>query len=324
MFEGSEKKIEVIFSSKSSSLLEKPVSFWEKIVRLSGARIISHSQFPKMHSFILSESSLFVSQNRLVLITCGQSALFKSLIKILKSFPEDSIEVCFFQRKNEFFPKIQKSCFYKDLKKIQKQIDGQAYRFGALHDHHFFLFHSGASFTPHKQDQTLETLIYDSEIFKEDPLKAIQHLKQELAQAFLGFEVQEQFFSPWGYSLNAVRGENYYTTHITPEKPFFYISFETNIREKSVQALTDKVLNIFKPLHFDFILFEPQSRPQETFESSDYFSSSSFYKVLSCGYNVTYQNFHKIKPARKAPVGIKKDETAKKFKWPLVKPAQSL
>ena len=121
MFEGSEKKIEFIFSPNSSSLFEKPLKFWKKIIKSCGAEIISCSKFPKVHSYILSESSLFIWEHRLVLITCGKTNLSKSFIKILKSFPKDSVEICFFQRKNEFFPQVQKSCFYKDLKKIQKK-----------------------------------------------------------------------------------------------------------------------------------------------------------------------------------------------------------
>ena len=304
MFEGSEKKIEVIFSSKSPSLFEQPLSLWKKIIHSCGAEIISLSKFPKIHSYILSESSLFVWKHRLVLITCGKTALSKSFIKILKSFSESSIEVCFFQRKNEFFPQIQKSCFHKDLKQIKKKISGKAYRFGPLHDHHFFLFHSESDFIPDEKDQTLEILIYDSETFKNSSPQTVLHLKKELTKAFYGFEIQEHFFTPLGYSLNAVRDYFYYTLHITPEKSFFYISFETNITEQSTQILTDRILNIFKPKRFDLILFESHSGQKEAFKSQDYFSSYSFYKVLDCAYAVTYKNFHKLITTTHSPLLI--------------------
>ena len=117
MFEGSEKKIEVIFNSNSPSLFKQPVSFWKKLIRTCGAEIISCSKFPEIHSYILSESSLFVWDHRLILITCGKTTLSKSLIKILKSFPKDCIEICFFQRKNEFFPSNSKKLFSKRFTK---------------------------------------------------------------------------------------------------------------------------------------------------------------------------------------------------------------
>ena len=306
MFEGSEKKLELLFSPYSPSLRERPLKFWKSLVQSCGADIISHSEFPKVQSYLLSESSLFVWDHRLILITCGKTVLSQALIKILKSFPKNSIKVCFFQRKNEFFPQIQKSCFYKDLKKIQKKITGQAYRFGPLHDHHFFLFHNTTDFTPEEEDQTLEILIYDSELLKDHFQKNILHLKQRLEKAFYGFELQDHFFEPLGYSLNAVKEKLYYTVHITPEKSFFYISFETNIKEKSLQILTNKVLQVFEPIRFDFIFFKPQKQEKEIFESPDYFSCSSYFKVLSCGYTVTYKSLHKKHSPEKEPLLINK------------------
>ena len=305
MFESSEKKIEVIFSSNSSSLLNLPEKFWRKIVQTCKADIISCSKFSKVHAYLLSESSLFIWPHRLVFITCGKTILSKSLIKILKSFPTKVIDLCFFQRKNEFFPQIQKSCFYTDLKKIQKKIKGSSLRFGALHDHHFFLFHSDSDFMPDREDQTLEILIYDSKNIKDTSTETISNLKNSLKKVFPNFEIQDHFFQPLGYSLNAVRDELYYTIHITPEQSFFYISFETNIREHSVQILTNKILNIFKPVKFDFILFEAQNKLEKKLTLTDYFSSSSFYKVLNCGYRVKYKTFHKLNTPTQAPALIR-------------------
>ena len=305
MFEGSEKKIEFIFSPNSPSLLNQSDTFWKKIVQTCKADIISCSKFPKVHAYLLSESSLFVWSHRLVFITCGKTVLSKSFIKILKSFPKSNIALCFFQRKNEFFPKIQKSCFYTDLKKIQKEINGSSYRFGPLHDHHFLLFHSESNMTPDKEDQTLEILIYSAQNVKNTSIKAISNLKDSLNKSFPGFEIQDHLFKPSGYSLNAVRDEFYYTIHITPEKSFFYISFETNIKELSNQILTDKILNIFKPLKFDFILFESQNKAKTKLALDDYFSSSSFYKILNCGYGVHYKTFHKLNTPTQNPILIK-------------------
>lgn len=306
MFEGSEKKIEIIFSQDSPSLLKKALSFWKEIIQACGAEIVSYSKFPKVHSYILSESSLFVWDHRLVLITCGKTSLARSLIQILKSFPKNHIELCFFQRKNELFPEDQTSRFHTDIQKIEQNIEGRSYRFGSLHAHHFFLFHSLMNSKPNHQDQTLEILIYDSESFRDSSPQTIKKLKKEFEKIFFNFEIQEHFFNPLGYSLNAVKDIFYYTLHITPEKTFFYISFETNITEKSIQDLTGEILNIFKPGHFDFICFESQKTKKETFEFPNYFSSSSFYKKLDCGYDVSYKNFHKKNIKTQSPFLINK------------------
>ena len=84
MFEGSEKKIEIIFSRQSPKLRSLPEKFWDKVVRACGASIISRADFPQMTSFLLSESSLFLWDHRLVMITCGKTELPRSFFKILK------------------------------------------------------------------------------------------------------------------------------------------------------------------------------------------------------------------------------------------------
>ena len=301
MFEGSEKKIELILSPDSPSLLERPLAFWKKIVHTAGAGLISHIRFPKVHSFILSESSLLLWERRLVLITCGKTRLLKSLIKLLKSFPEETVAAVFFQRKNEFFPWDQKSCFFNDVGRIAKILPGKAFRFGPLSDRHFFLFHSARAFSPDSKDQTLEILIYESELFQQPFDKAISSLKKSLAKLFHGFETHDHFFRPTGWSLNAVRDRLYYTIHITPERDFFYISFETNMQDISVQALTSKILDLFRPLSFDFILFAPRGNDSPSFAVEDFFSGPLFYKVLDCGWNVGYRNFYKKNRGRQSP-----------------------
>ena len=301
MFEGSEKKIELVFSKKSPSLFKRPFDFWKKIVHKAGAEIISHIRFPQIHSFILSESSLLLWERRLVLITCGKTRLLKSLIKLLKSFPKENMAAVFFQRKNEFFPHSQDSCFFNDAREIVKSIPGKAFRFGPLSDRHFFLFHSDSEFFPSEADQTLEILIYESELFDEPFGQAVSKLKKALARAFYGFETHDHFFQPAGWSLNAARGQLYYTVHITPEKDCFYISFETNIKESSVQSLTAKVADLFRPLSFDFILFAPRGGDREMFASEEFFSGPPFYRVLDCGWNVSYKSFYKKDRLEQSP-----------------------
>ena len=43
-----------------------------------------------------------------------------------------------------------------------------------------------------------------------------------------GVKVDNWAFEPCGYSMNGLRGDFYYTVHITPEPGVSYASFETN------------------------------------------------------------------------------------------------
>ena len=290
MFEGSEKKIEIIFSKKIPSLRSLPESFWRKVVKACGAEVISISRFPKIDSYILSESSLLIWDYRLIMITCGKTVLPKALLKILKKVSKDQIEILFFQRKNELFPQIQKSTFIKDLRLIQKKIKGKSYQFGLLHQHHFFLFHSHSDFQCDKQDQTLEILMYNSDSIKNTSKDTIREFKNKLEACFIGFEIQDHIFTPDGYSLNAVREDLYYTIHITPEKSFFYISFETNMNG-NLHDIANSVLNIFKSSHFDLILFYPEKAMKQIYRHNTLQRNSFVQQFLDCGYKVDYMNF---------------------------------
>ena len=301
MFEGSEKKIEVIFSPKSPSLRSLPEKFWQKTIKACGASIITSSKFSFINSYILSESSLFLWDHRLVLITCGRTTLPNSLLKIIKTISKENIEIIFYQKKNEFFPWAQKSHFSKDVDIIEKNIKGSSYQFGPFHDHHFLLFHNETDYRSDAKDNTLEILMYDSSFITNTSQKIISNLKKQLEIILPGFEMQEHFFQPSGYSLNAVRENFYYTIHITPEKPFFYVSFETNFEQSSSHVFIDKLLSVFKSRSFDLILFKSIGQSGEHYNSSEFLRNAFYHQVLDCGYEVSYMNFYQIQNTPKTP-----------------------
>lgn len=291
MFEGSEKKLEIIFSKNSPSLRSLPQKFWEDVVRACSAHIVSTKKYPLVDSYILSESSMFVWDHRLILITCGQTTLAHSLLEILKHASIAKIETLFFQRKNEFFPRDQKSNFQKDVDLIQNQIQGTSYQFGSLHDHHFFLFCSSSQYQPLTDDATLEVLMYDSQTIKDGSKKSLLNLENHLEKIFPEFDKQNHFFNPEGYSMNAIKDEFYYTIHVTPQKPFFYVSFETNHTRCSSQAFIDDILNLFQTKNCDLIVFQKKQKNTVSYQAKNLLRNNFYQSDLECGYQVSYMNF---------------------------------
>jgi S-adenosylmethionine decarboxylase len=64
----------------------------------------------------------------------------------------------------------------------------------------------------------------------------------------VGTEVHSELFDPVGYSMNGLipDSDEYVTIHVTPEKEFCYVSFETNQRRGCLHKQTMKVLDCFK------------------------------------------------------------------------------
>ena len=298
MFEGSEKKVEVIFSPMREPLRNLSDSFWKKLCDKAQARIVSRFSNSFCDSYILSESSLFVWDHRLLMLTCGRSSLVKTILALLKSFKESDIDLLFYQRKNEFFPYTQNSSFMDDFSKIKKKINGKAYCFGTPDEHHFYLFHSAGNILPSKRpDRTIEVLMYDLDdhikelFFKASSASEIKN-RLGLDQIFKNAEVDDYIFKPVGYSLNGLIGENqYYTIHVTPQEPGFYVSFETNIIEQSVNEITEKVLSLFKPFSFDVIVFSSNENENFKYKTDSFTQSAYFTRRLECGYKVGFSSF---------------------------------
>lgn len=298
MFEGSEKKVEVIFSPMREPLRNLSDSFWKKLCDKAQARIVSRFSNSFCDSYILSESSLFVWDHRLLMLTCGDTPLVNTILTLLKNFKKSDIELLFYQRKNEFFPYSQKSSFMDDFGKIKKRINGKAYCFGAPDEHHFYLFHSeGNSRSSDQPDRTIEVLMYDLDdhikelFFKASSASEIKN-RLGLNQIFENAQVDDYIFKPVGYSLNGLMGKNqYYTIHVTPQEPGFYVSFETNITEKSVDAITKQVLSLFKPFSFDVIVFSSNEDENFKYVSDSFTQSAYFTRRLECGYKVGFSSF---------------------------------
>ena len=302
-FEGSEKKVEIILPSHYK-LMEYPLSFWEKLIKKSKAKILNHFSNDQAQAFLLSESSLFVWNNRVTLITCGQTTLKDATLFLLKKFKDT--QALFFQRKNELFPMNQRTNFEHDVQQLRKKIKGTAYRFGPLDTHHSFLFHLDKKYSPESQDCTIEILMYDLQgsVFnlfsKQTSSKEVQN-QLKFNDCFPSFTIQDHAFQPKGYSLNALKGEEYYTIHVTPQEVGFYVSFETNMKE-SFSSILNKIILLFRPSRFDVITFTPSHIKTDSIQSVDPFLKNYSYKqLINCGFDVEFSSFQIVKEESQPP-----------------------
>jgi len=302
-FEGSEKKFEIILNPQSKSL--RKYSFYPALLKRAKTKIVDHFSNSYCDAYILSESSLFVWDYRLILITCGRTTLSSAVLYLTKHLDKENIQALFFQRKNELFPLNQKTDFEYDVVQLRKIFTGKALRFGHLDEHHFFLFHLDHSYLPHPKDCTMEVLMYDiqselNSLFRSSATAEKIRSVLNLESGFPGFSLQDHTFQPQGYSLNALRGEKYYTIHVTPQEPGYYVSFETNM-ENPLEAL-NKVIHLFRPLRLDVIAFFPFSYKGGFQCELNGFTKTVFSrKRLNCGFDVHFMVFSNIESQASSP-----------------------
>jgi len=292
-FEGAEKKVEILLKDRSESLLDKPRAFWEMIVKASRAEIIGELRSAKVIAFLLSESSLFVFENRITMITCGETTLALAAEAFIKEIGEQRVDCVIYQRKNEFRSYLQKSSFADDVTNLKKLIPGEAFCFGRFHEHHNLLFSSETSFKADKDDCTVELLMYDirPDLLEEllDPKTCVNKTRNLLGleKVLKGFQIDDFSFDPFGYSLNALLDDTYATIHITPQLDTSYISFETNCESYQAQEMIQHFLSVLSPGSFDLVVF---NGPTQLKFESDYINRTHSRQLIPSGFQVDF--FH--------------------------------
>lgn len=299
-FEGSEKKAEIIIAEqKLPSLLLLPESFWHQLVEQCGAKILSRIENDDCLAFLLSESSLFVWAERLLLITCGNCQLIDALEFFIKTQGLEAIKHLSYQRKNEYFSHAQPSCFGDDALILSNYMKGKAYCFGAMDSHHNYLFHQDNGYQFYSEFKSYEFVAYQideqARLFLAGEGLSAEKLRRFFTiDALLpGFIVDDHCFSPHGYSLNAIKGLDYLTLHVTPQANSSYISIDSNL---DLIVLLPKLLKLLKPQSFD-VLTRNQEDALSYIEDTvpdGYVSNSLVAEQLNNGVDVFFVNF--IKP----------------------------
>lgn len=296
-FEGSEKKAEIIIDVQQLSLLDDINNeFWSKLVNCSNAKILSSIKNRHCKAFLLSESSLFVWNDRIVILTCGETQLAKSVEFFIQEIGVNSIKQLTYQRKNEYYSKAQPSCFSDDVKLINQYLPGKAYRFGEIDSHHNYVFHIDNDFKVNMDGVTYEFLAYQISEQASKHLTQPNLSKKDIRQflqidAILpDFIIDDFVFTPYGYSLNAIKDQQYLTIHVTPQMDSSYISFESNF---DLLALVPKLLDILQPKSFDLTSFNEPLFAEKLASNipAQYISKSLVSKEIDNGYLVNFANY---------------------------------
>eukprot|EP01012_Entosiphon_sulcatum_P003017 TRINITY_DN10803_c0_g1_i1.p1 TRINITY_DN10803_c0_g1~~TRINITY_DN10803_c0_g1_i1.p1 ORF type:complete len:351 (+),score=29.35 TRINITY_DN10803_c0_g1_i1:34-1053(+) len=271
-FEGAEKRLEIDLRGYGS-MRTLTREFWDNIMEVLHAQIVDAFHGQELDSYILTESSLFVYDLRIVLITCGTTVLLNCLPNLMRGVADMGLDVEWmaYSRKNFMFPAEQPSphsSVSEEFSLLHTTFpDGHAFILGPLDSDNYFIFLMDKIERPGKLevDQQLNLIMYDmpesvAKNFYSTEQSCNSALTQSLRQVtgleglFGEYKVQDLLFTPCGYSANAVQGPWYCTTHVTPEQHCSYASFETNMSVASYQSTIEAVLTIYQPQRFTSII----------------------------------------------------------------------
>ncbi|MEZ4386962.1 MAG: hypothetical protein R3D98_05190 [Candidatus Krumholzibacteriia bacterium] len=296
LFEGTEKKFEIMTAPGGLDLRSLGHDLWRRVIHASRAEPLSYLASDELEAWLLSESSLFVSAQQAVMITCGRTTLIDGLMHLLEVVPREAIASLIYERKNENFPDEQPSRFRHDCARLTERLGGEHLKFGDPDGDHISLYHLGDPAPVDPEDTTLEVLMHGirpdvADLFVPDgPTTDELHARLGLDRLLAGFEVDDWVFSPQGYSLNALRGRRYATMHVTPERENSYASFELGwgFDGTEADAAVASLLQAFGPERVDLLLFTGHLGAPTPFPG--YHADHDRREALSCGYPVHYRH----------------------------------
>ncbi|KAI3386749.1 hypothetical protein SNEBB_004751 [Seison nebaliae] len=174
-FEGPEKFLEMVFNSTSHhsdkcNLRLIPVVKWKRILKEMNCHIIQSCSNDVTDSYILSESSMFVTKQRLILKTCGTTILFKSFKSIVSTVIEETdlniLEDLYYSRRRWSRPDLQlypHSTIEQEIEFLDKHLPkASAYVIGSFNSDYWFMY---SITSPHQISYD-----HDSHQFKFNPL----------------------------------------------------------------------------------------------------------------------------------------------------------
>ncbi len=259
-FEGVEKRIEFVFSPNTTSLRSISPRQLEYVLSFAQCNILSHRYSNTLDSYILSESSMFVYDTKIIIKTCGCTNLFncfKELVKLTNSFNMTYIK---YTRTNFKFPNnqpIPHNAFQNEIFFLDNMF-GKGHG-KLLNDEHFYVYenllHSSCIKGFHLEicmtDLDTKCLFpywYDNNngnskwCLEQSGINLLINVWNDDKNVI----IHDHVFHPCGYSINVLHKSRYLTIHVTPQEIHSYASVEIYSPNKCVE---NTHINIVKMCH---------------------------------------------------------------------------
>eukprot|EP00401_Gymnodinium_catenatum_P025121 CAMPEP_0117485362 /NCGR_PEP_ID=MMETSP0784-20121206/14930_1 /TAXON_ID=39447 /ORGANISM="" /LENGTH=813 /DNA_ID=CAMNT_0005279955 /DNA_START=142 /DNA_END=2583 /DNA_ORIENTATION=- len=275
LFEGPEKTLSLCFKTKrmaSGSLRLISRESWQEVLDHAKCQIVSQidnaqdaassrskskrggTNSKGLTAYLLSESSLFLSDSTLTLKTCGETTPLKALGPILDlvvpawrtKYPGSYLKYATFTRLGYKYPdkQVEPHCSWtEEVEYLEKFFKGDAAVLGSMETSTFHVY--VANYAP--LNTIFDCFSTQVALTELDPVESMTRLVKGKAEDWTPLTtawermyttdatsiaanpaLDEHFFEPIGYSANATHGKHFTTVHATPQPECSYISVETS------------------------------------------------------------------------------------------------
>lgn len=324
-FEGMEKRIEVEFTCatfENSNLRSIPQASLQEMLDLAECTIVSHRTNGYFDAYVLSESSLFVYANRMVLKTCGTTKLLNSCGRMIQLAEGVGYVPCHvkYTRGNFLFPSAQPhphTSFSQEIDVLRRHFgqlaaSGSAYVLGdALKGFQWHVFVAGvcdgtSGRVPKCTIEVCMTGLHPESMayfFRNEKFVDAKSTTKEsgIAELLPNAEIDDYVFEPCGYSMNGLEGKGSSTIHITPEDQFSYTSVEVSGYDPAdidPSKFVDQICNVFRPTRISVALTVNSSYDAESLHWVQPFACPNKYSCaggvmqdFACGGRMVYHQF---------------------------------
>lgn len=342
-FEGAEKLLEIAFVTPElglpvhgahpefSGLRSIPEERWNQVLKVVRCKALITVKLKHWHSLVLSESSLFIDTNRIILKTCGRTNLLSGIdliTEMAESIGFRDVSYIYYTRKAFLFPENQPmphQSWDNEVKFLRHRFpQGSEHTFGEEGEDNWHVF----AYEPKEggqRDCTLEILMtgmspeasqkfYTLAPDVADPLDQEEYLPARELSEQLGLDAASLLgsghtdavaFLPCGFSANLIGGEDerrYGTIHVTPELTHSYASFECNLdfanRQEELERLISQISRTFSPKKLLITMFEShallangESKPHTANQALEMIVENH----LIPGYKLTTRHVHNLR-----------------------------
>lgn len=248
-FEGSEKALEVTLAPGQPSLRSRAVSFFEELVAVADGTVLRRTVTPQVDAYLLAESSLFVADAHLLMLTCGRTRVYRAAESLIGALGAEAFTSLSLTRLGERFPDEQLTALEDDVRALSALLPGHLVRLGTRGPHAggAFVFETDRAREPGETRLRIVGNDLDAAVaarFTGADRSAQTKTLAPVLGTFGDATLDPFDFAPSGFSLNAVRGHATWAVHVTPEPASSYVSVVASHEDP---ALVLRTLEVFAP-----------------------------------------------------------------------------